>query len=383
MSEYDSRPMSLFVTCGTGIEPLLLAELQDLGFGHCRVGFRGVYVDNAHMSDIFHINYCSRLAGRVLLPLVRFRCRDKAALYRAVSSINWRRYFRRGTTFAIDANVHHPMLRNSLFAAQIAKDAICDQLREATGERPSVELKEPDLQLNLYVHNQEAVLSFDTSGQSLHKRGYRQEAGEAPLQETLAAALLTLANYQASDVMIDPCCGSGTLLIEAALMASRTAPGYLRKKWGFMALPEFVHEEWLKVKNEADAVRIPLQDKKFFGCEINGSMQRICRLNLKAAGFLNQVEVVRTDFADYTPPEMPTLLVTNPPHGIRMMDVAPLCPLYRRLGDFMKQKIAKPGRGFVFVGDPTLAKEVGLAACRRHVLLNGGIDSRLLEFEIF
>ena len=132
------------------------------------------------------------------------------------------------------------------------KDAICDQIKEITGSRPNVDVKNPDVQLNLFIHNDQAYISVDTSGMPLHKRGYHQEAGEAPLQESIAAALLRLARYEATDILFDPCCGSGTILIEAALIASRTAPGYLRQKWGFMLLPQFSFDDWLKVKTEVD-----------------------------------------------------------------------------------------------------------------------------------
>lgn len=379
--------MSLFVTCAQGLEPLLLEELHELGVKGCRPGFRGVYVDDFCMETIYRINYCSRIASRVLCPIVRFRCRQKEALYHAVAGVDWKRYFRKGTTFAIDANVHHPELRHSLFAAQVAKDAICDELRKTLGTRPDVDLKAPDLQLNLFIHNYQGVLSFDTSGQALHKRGYRQEAGDAPLQESLAAALLRIARFQGQERIIDPCCGSGTLLIEAALIASKTAPGYLRKVWGFMRHPEFSQMEWLKVKNEADAARIPLEGKKIIGCEIDSDMARICRGNLRAAGVLDGVDILRVDFAEHTPVEAPDFLISNPPYGNRMMDVAPnvasLGQLYRQLGHFMKQKLAKPSRAFLFIGNLELTKEVGLAAKRRHVLLNGGIDSRLLEFDLY
>jgi len=292
-------------------------------------------------------------------------------------------FFRRETTLAIDANVHHRQLQNSLFAAQIAKDAICDQLRKSVGYRPNIDVKQPDVQLNLYIHEDRGVLSFDTSGQSLHKRGYRQDAGDAPLQESMAAALLKIARYEGSELMIDPCCGSGTLLIEAALMASKTPPGYLRKKWGFMQHPQYSSLEWLKVKNVSDERRIPLEGKRIIGCEIDSETARICRANLNAAGFLPHVEILRQDFADFHATEAPTFLISNPPHGKRMMDVDRLRSFYRSLGDFMKQKMGKPSRAFLFIGNIELTKEVGLAAKRRHVISNSGVDSRLLEFDIF
>lgn len=375
--------MSLFVTCAQGVEKLLCEELIELGFTEVSEGYRGVHVREDSMEAIYKINYCSRLGGRVLLPLIQFRCYDKRSLYSEVSKIEWTRYLRKGQSLAIDANVHHRLIRNSLFAAQTVKDAICDQLRELKGWRPDVDLKNPDLQLNLFIHDQRAILSFDTSGTALHKRGYRQDAGPAPLQESMAAALLRMADYQGTETLIDPCCGSGTLLIEAALIASKTPPGYLRTRWGFMSHPDFVLQEWLKVKNSADDLRQDLPEGRFFGCEIEMEVARFCRENLRASGFHKKVEILRTDFNEYTPKSDVNFLISNPPHGKRLAEVDELKQLYRSFGDFMKRKLAKPSRGFIFTGSLELAKEIGLSAKRRYVVSNSGIDSRLLEFDLY
>jgi putative N6-adenine-specific DNA methylase len=375
--------MSLFVTCPRGVEQLLIDELAELGFTEISAGYSGVYVRDDSMQAIYRINYCSRIACRVLLPLQQFRCYDEKALYHGSSEVNWSHYLRRGQTLAIDSNVQHPKIRNSLFASQVVKDAICDQFRAKTGWRPSVDLKDPDLQLNLFIHNERATISFDTSGAPLFKRGYRQDAGPAPIQEALAAALLRLAGYQGSETLIDPCCGSGTLLIEAALMAAKIAPGYLRKDWAFMGLPEFSSLEWLKVKNFADAQRIELPKGLIQGCEIDSEVARICKDNLRAAGFHMQIEVWRKDFNDHHPDPAPHFLITNPPHGKRLSEVDSLKGLYRQLGDFMKRRLANKARGFIFTGNMELGKEVGLAPKRRHIIPNGGEEARLLEYDIF
>lgn len=373
----------LFVTCGEGLEGLLIQELAEMGFTDVREGFRGVYVFDKSFNAIFRINYCSRIGGRVLLPVAQFRCYDQKGLYRGGGTVDWLKYLPKGKNFAIDANVTHRHLRNSLFAAQVLKDAICDQIREKTGNRPSVNVQNPDVQLNLFIHNDQATISIDTSGTPLHKRGYRQDAGEAPLQESLAAALLRLARYQASDILFDPCCGSGTILIEAALIASKTAPGYLRAKWGFMLLPHFSFDEWLKIKTEVDDQRQPIPKNHLFGIDINKNVARICQGNLRAAGFLKDVLVKQADFREFTPEILPTLIVTNPPHGKRLENIDVLIPTYRALGDFMKHNVAKPARGCVFTANNPLVKEIGLSATRRHVVSNSGVDSRLLEFDLY
>lgn len=372
----------LFVTCGSGLEPLLAEELAEMGFTDVRQGFRGVYVHNVDNDAIYRINYCSRIAGRVLLPLKTFRCNNKDGLYRAASEIDWTSYIRPSATIAIDANVTHPDLRNSLFAAQVVKDAICDQMRETRGSRPNVDVKEPDVQINLFIHDFKGVISIDTSGTPLHKRGYRQETGEAPLQESLAAALLRLAKYTGEEVLCDPCCGSGTLLIEAAMIATATPAGYFRTKWGFQQLPDYDHEAWHAMKAEIDSKRRELIGSMIFGVEINRAIAGAARRNLRAADF-QDIEVYQDDFRSFDPLLPPQVLVTNPPHGNRLQDVDSLRGLYRSLGDFMKQKMAKPGRGFIFVGNLELTKEIGLQASRRHVINNSGVDSRLLEFEIY
>lgn len=375
--------MDLFITCGQGIEPLLIEELASLGYSRTTAGYRGVKLQGVNFDAIYRINYCSRLAGRVFLPLAHFRCRDAKALYKEASTIHWSNYIPEGKTIAIDANVSHRQLRNSLFAAQVVKDAICDQLRAERGERPSVNTKNPDIQLNLFIHEESAVISFDTSGQSLHKRGYREETVEAPMQETMAAALLMLAKYQGTEIFYDPCLGSGTLLIEAALIASKTPPGYLRRRWGFFSLPEYSRQEWLKIKSEADSLKIPLAKGHFFGTDSNKKAIHATKVNLRAAGIHQFVEIAHSDFREYTPPIQPNFVIANPPYGKRLDEVDQLRPLYRALGDWMKQKTAKPARGFIFTGSFDLTKEVGLAASRRYVLDNGGIDSRLLEYDLY
>lgn len=375
--------LHLFISCATAIEPLLAEELKELGISSTILGYRGVYVPEWDWDTIYRINYASRLASRVLLPLSRFKCFDRDSLYRHAMEIEWGLYLKEGATFAIDANVNHRQLRNSLFAAQVVKDAICDQMRQRTGRRPSVQVQNPDLQINLFIQQQNGVISFDTSGEPLHKRGYRQEAVEAPIQESLAAAILRIAGYSKEDIMLDPCCGSGTFLIEAALIASNTPPGYLRKKWGFSLHPNFSNNSWLKVRNQIDEKRIPIPTGHLFGIDKSPAAIRATKINLKAAGFSQVVEIEQQDFKDYTPLVPPSLLIANPPHGRRLEEEDALKPLYRSLGDFLKQKCPKKCRGFVFTSSLDLSKEVGLAATKRHVLSSGGLDARLLEYEIF
>src|ERR1700722_8739454 len=221
---------SLFITCAQHLEPLLIQELTALGITDLKLGFRGIWAPNT-IENIYKINYLSRLATRVLLPLSQFACPDAQALYTEAKKIPWLDYLDETKTIAIDANIHHPQIRHSLYGAQLIKDAICDVVREKKGARPSVDVKNPDIQLNVFIQKNRATLSIDTSGIPLYKRGWKEAATEATLPETLAAAILLRAGYGEREVLCDPFCGSGTFLIEAACMATQTPAGYFRKKW--------------------------------------------------------------------------------------------------------------------------------------------------------
>ncbi|MGK5595540.1 MAG: THUMP domain-containing class I SAM-dependent RNA methyltransferase [Parachlamydiaceae bacterium] len=374
---------TLFVSCASHLEPLLKEELLQLGYPDVKETYRGVFVNQVPFEAIYEINYCSRLASRVLVPLKKFICTNRESLYQNVHELSWRNYFKKAQNFAVDATVDPKIFKSSLFAAQIVKDAICDKMREETGKRPDVSPYEPDVQLNLFMQGNRAILSYDTSGPALHKRGYRQESGEAPLQETLAAALLTLADFKGDEIIYDPCCGSGTLLIEAAMKSTNTPAQFFRKKFGFMKMPEFSEQAWLKLKNQKDAAKKPLKPKHFFGTEVNKNTFRICLANLRALNWLKDIQIIQGDFREAELSLAPNFIICNPPYGNRLNEDPSLVGLYRSLGDLMKQKSAKPGRGFVFTGNLDLSKEIGLAPKRRHVLLNGGIESRLLEYDLY
>jgi len=203
------------------------------------------------------------------------------------------------------------------------------------------------------------------------------------LQESLAAALLKIAGYTSQEVLIDPCCGSGTFLIEAALIATNTPPAYFRKHFGFMNHPDFDRTKWLSIKNNKDKQIKALKPGIISGCERDSEVVRICRANLRAVGFEREIEIFGTDFSKFDPKLSYNFLITNPPHGIRIGEEEKLKKLYKLLGDFMKKKLAKPARAFIFTTSSFLGKAIGLATKRRHVLKSSGLDARLLEFDIY
>jgi putative N6-adenine-specific DNA methylase len=357
----------LFVTCASGFEPLLIEELGQLGIRTRRKGFRGVYVDQ-EMEAVYLINYRSRLATRVLWPLAQFACPDREALYEAAKKIDWQIFLDLEKTFAIDANVSHPKLRNSLFAALVVKDAICDNLRESLGGRPSIDIKNPDLQLNLFIHQGKATLSLDTSGIPLYKRGWRSSTADAPLQETLAAAILHLAQYTEHDTLCDPFCGSGTFLIEAAMVATQTPAGFFRKSWGFVNLPQFSVDAWLKVKQAADRNRKPLVKGKIFGADRDPKAVAICKSHLKTTGF--DIDVACKEIRSYQPPHAPTVIVTNPPYGKRL---EASLSAYRDLGAFAR------GKSFILAPDNHLMQATRLRVKNTFDLSNGGLPVTLFS----
>ena len=325
----------LYITCARGLAPVLATEIQRLGFEVDRRTAHGVYVPLS-LDAVYAINYGSRIATRVLMPLLSFRCFDREDLLRQASRLDWMAYVPEGCTFAIDATVRHPsgqhpVFRHTLFAAQVVKDAICDQYRERTGERPSVQTRDPDVQLHLKIDGDRAVISIDTSGTPLFQRGYRMSGGVAPLQESLAAAVLTMAGFDGTQDLMDPFCGSGTILLEAHLMATRTPPGKWRQRWGFMHMPDHDQELFDKVKAHLHAKERSITCR-LMGCDISAEAVNLSRAHAQKVGA--DLHITLSDCVRYRPPAAPGLVVTNPPYGHRLATV-PLahlltvkCPVY-------------------------------------------------------
>jgi putative N6-adenine-specific DNA methylase len=282
----------------------------------------------------------------------------------------------------IKINGQSPLFNNTLFAAQLLKDAICDKFREEEGERPSVSLKEPYVGLHLFLDGQQATVYFDTSLEPLFKRGWRREAVEAPLQETMAAAVLRLAGYTGAGFLCDPCCGGGTILIEAALIATKTAPGFYRTTWGFEKLKEHDAVLWQKVKDEADSQRIPLRANSIFGIDFHKDALRVSKVNLIGVGLQDEILLTHSNFAEAEMPERFDLLVANPPHGERLGEEENLVPLYRALGDFIKHKGKQGAKAFVYTSSLALSKEIGLKADKRHVICSSGQECRVIELSV-
>ncbi|MEN9723132.1 MAG: putative rRNA (2-N-methyl-G2445)-methyltransferase [Pseudomonadota bacterium] len=390
----SSAPLALFATVPLGIEELLSQELTQLGAQEIQLERAGAHF-RADLKTAYRICLWSRLASRILLPIARFPASDEKKLYGGIRSIRWSDHLEATGSFAIQVTASQnekSQLQHTHFAALKAKDAIVDQYRSVTGTRPDVRLDRPDLKIQIHLEKGEAIVSIDLSGESLHRRGYREDGARAPLKENLAAAILQLAGWPSisapDTAFVDLMCGSGTLAIEAALMSSRTAPGFFRDYFGFLGWKQHDSAIWKELKKEAITLRIT--DKKqlprFFAFDQDGFTLKIARQNASEAMVSEWIHFERRALADapqFSPQYAERGLVgVNPPYGERLEDPAELQSLYRLIGDTFKKK-APNWNAFVFTGNLELAKSVGLKASRRTPLYNGAIECRLLTYPLY
>ena len=355
-------------------------ELAELGAEEIRPDFSGVYF-TADKSTLYRINYLTRLFSRCLAPLISFACHDSEMLYQKARQIEWEDFFNEDTTFAIQGNVSDSAITHSKYAALRLKDAIADHLRGKIGRRPDVSVRNPDILLNLHIRNDLAVISLDTSGGALHRRGYREETVSAPMQETVAAAIIRFSEWDGIIPLYDPLCGSGTLLCEALMRYSNIPAGVFRTRFGFEFLPDFDRPIWEQVKKEADGHIRELPKGLIAGSDVSAEAVSAARTNLMGLHNGNNVSVEKADFR-----QLPALekhaIVTNPPYGIRMGRDENLAVFYSNFGDFLKQK-CKGSTAFVYFGDRQHIKRIGLKAAWKKPIKTGGLDGRLVKYEIY
>ncbi|MEJ2381536.1 MAG: bifunctional 23S rRNA (guanine(2069)-N(7))-methyltransferase RlmK/23S rRNA (guanine(2445)-N(2))-methyltransferase RlmL [Gammaproteobacteria bacterium] len=382
-----STSLQLFATAPKGIASLLVDELRALGALNVAETRAGAAFEG-DQELAYRACLWLRTANRVLLPLARFAAASPEALYAGVQSVDWGGHMDAAGTLAVDFSTSGSRIRHSHFGALKVKDAIVDQFRDRCGQRPSVELQRPDLRINVYLHRDQATVSIDLSGESLHRRGYRADTVAAPLKENLAAAILLRAGWPqvaaAGGALLDPMCGSGTLPIEAALMAGDVAPGLLRDYFGFLAWKGHAPDTWAALleearqRREAGLASLP----PIVGYDADRGAIRAALENLARAGLSGRVHAERRDLERLQPVgEVPGLVVANPPYGERLGDAEQLKPLYAGLGEILRQRF-HGWRAAVFTGNPDLAKQMGLRARRLHKLYNGAIECRLLHFEV-
>lgn len=362
------------------MEEICEQELIELGAKNTKVAYRGIYFE-ADKSTLYKINYTSRLITRVLAPLKSFHCRSAKDIMEIASKIEWDKFFSVDQTFAITSSVNKSSINNSLYASQVLKDGIADYFRDKLGKRPNVDTVNPNVRFNLFIEKDKAILNLDTSGESLHKRGYRLLAGEAPMQETLAAAIIRLSGWNGEKPLLDCMCGSGTIVCEALMHYCRIPAQFLRKNFGFFYLPDFEKELWEKIKSETDKLIRPLPNGIISGSDKSDIAIRVAKENLSRIPNSENVKLSIHPFEHINKFENGVLII-NPPYGIRLGKRDEVENLYKDLGDFIKTK-CKGTTAFIYTGEPTLRKYIGLKTSKRIPLVNGKLEGVLLQIDSY
>jgi putative N6-adenine-specific DNA methylase len=376
----DQKKNTYFAQIADGLETLGAAELDRLGAVSTRPVRRGIHF-KADRAALYRINYCTRLCTRVLAPVQFFACPDAAAIYQAAQRVDWARFFSLDQTFAVFSSTAGSTVPHSQFAGLKLKDAVVDQFRTAYGRRPNVDPRTPDLWINLHVAKDRGTISIDTSGGSLHRRGYRTRSVDAPMQETVAAAVVHLSEWDGQMPLSDPMCGAGTLIIEAVMAYCRIPAGYLRDRFGFQKLPDYDPRIWESVKDQADSRIQQLPERMIDATDIDARAVAATRANCKKIPQARQVNVLRKDISQIGQLEN-RIILCNPPYGMRMQDQDNLDDFYKRLGDFLKQR-CKGSQAYIYFGNRELIKHIGLKPTWKKPLRNGGLDGRLVKYELY
>ncbi len=370
-----------FATCARGLEPILADELRTLGAADVAPG-RGGAAFAGDRALLYRANLWLRTAVRVLQPILEADVTSPDDLYQAVQTIDWQEFMTPEHTLAVDCNVRDSAITHSKYAALRTKDAICDQFVSRCGRRPSVDVEEPMVGLNLHIYRNHAVLSLESSGESLHKRGYRPILTRAPLNEALAAALILRSGWREETPFVDPMCGSGTLPIEAAWMALRRPPGLTRRRFGFQGWMDYDVALWTAVRDEARRQVRKQLPAAIMGSDIRGDALRHARGNARAAGLGSLVRFALTDLRDFRPPDGPPgTLICNPPYGERIGEEKELRGLYRTFGEVLRERCGG-WRAWMFSGNSALARQIGIKPTEDVPLFNGAIPCRLLRFDL-
>jgi len=378
-----------FATAALGFEPLLATELETLGAIEVKQERAGVRF-SGDLEIAYKACLWSRLASRILLPLASFEALDPDQLYAEVLNLDWSEHLTVGNTFAVDCTLISSKINHSKYAALRVKDGVVDQFRSRTGERPSVAVDQPDLRLNIHVYKDQATLSVDLSGDSLHRRGYRIDGVHAPLKENLAAAILIRAGWPAicaaGGALVDPLCGSGTLPLEAGLIATDTAPGLLRRYFGFLGWKQHDNELWEELLQAAwKRQEIGLAQKRgtIVGYDGHNRAVKVAWEHAQNAGLDKVIHFERRTLQEFVAPASRNagLLVANPPYGERLGNVSELPSFYNLLGEKMAQQCSG-WKAAVITSEPQLGRSIGLRAGKINVLYNGGLKCQLLQFEL-
>lgn len=361
-----------------GLEPVLAQELTQLGANNVQIGRRMVsFTGDKEM--MYRANFQLHTAIRILKPIKHFKARSAEEVYEEVKKVDWSQYIQKGKTFSVDSVVYSDEFRNSRFVTYKVKDAIVDQFREKTGERPNISISNPDIRLHIHIAEYDATLCLDSSGESLHRRGYRQDTVEAPLNEVLAAGMILMTGWKGDCDFIDPMCGSGTILIEAALIARNISPGVFRKEFAFEKWPDFDQELFDSIYNDDS------QEREFthhiYGYDVDMKAVNTARLNIKAAGLSKDITVEQQDFKDFQKPAEKSIIVMNPPYGERI-STPNLLATYRMIGERLKHAFGGNDAWILSYREECF-EQIGLKPSIKIPVYNGSLECEFRKYAMF
>ncbi|AFY75829.1 putative N6-adenine-specific DNA methylase [Pleurocapsa sp. PCC 7327] len=370
-----------FAKVARGLEEIAAKELENLGAIDIRTDFTGVHFrgDNALL---YRVNLWSRVIFRVLMPIYEVKSYNAEQLYRNVYKLDWEEYLQTQDTFAVVCTGGNKNLNHTYFTALQIKNAIVDRQRKQIGKRSNINIENPDVLINAHIEGDRCLLSLDSSGSSLHRRGYRPAMGIAPLKETLAAALLEIAEWKPNIPFLDPLCGSGILPIEAALKSLNIAPGLYRKQFGFQTWKDFDRALWEKILTEAKERQLSELLAPILGSDRDSDILQQACINAQSCGIEKHIQLTQKDLSEIEAPAKSGMIICNPPYGKRIGDIQELGGFYKLLGDIFKQRF-QGWTAYVLTGNKELAKQVGLRASRRIPVYNGSLPCTLLKYELY
>jgi putative N6-adenine-specific DNA methylase len=376
-----TNPSRIIVTCNRGLAPGVQQELTELGFKPTGSFNTGVELVGT-MSDCIRLNLTLRCASQVMYSLRKFRCDDPDELYRVITSIPWESLIASGGYFTVNSNVVHETIRSGMFANVRVKDAIVDRMRKATSERPDSGSELRGTVVYLFWRNEDAEIFIDTSGETLAKHGYRKIPGKAPMVEALAAGTILASKWDRKVPFVNPMCGSGTIAIEAALIATHRYPGLLRTRYAFMHVLGFDRNVYRVERERLDQLKTTGNDLRIIATDISPEAVQFARTNAEAADVASLIDFSVCDFRETEIPTDGGVLMFNPEYGERLGEETELIETYSQIGDFMKKKCGGYW-GYVFTGNRELGKKIGLKPKRRIEFVTAQLDCRLLEFELY
>lgn len=368
-----------FAPCPRGLETVLAQEMRELNAAEIRTANGGVHF-SGDFKLCYNINLQSRIASRVLWQVAHDRYQNEEDVYQVASAVAWETWFDPALTIRIKVEAIRCPLKSLDFVTLRIKDAVCDRFRAHAGKRPSVDTDEPDIRIHAFLDTHNVTLYLDTTGEPLFKRGLRKQAGEAPLRENLAAGILRLSGWSPGIPLLDPMCGSGTFLLEAALISLNIAPG-AQRHFAFEKLKNFDARCWKQLSDQSIKRQKPKVSLPIYGSDLYGNALDTTRANLAAAGLEGTVQLKQANILEISAPARQGILVANPPYGERVGESEALAEFYPRLGDALKKKFSG-WNCYIFSSDMRLPKLIRLNASKRTPLYNGALECRLFEYKI-